>query len=292
MEKNELRIEHLCKKYQKTEMALNDFSYTFTDGIYGLLGPNGAGKSTLMNIITSNIRETSGKILYNGRELSKWGREYKKKIGYMPQNQNVYPEFTLERFLYYMSALKGVDRKQECQQIMEIAGQVNLLQSLHKQLGCFSGGMKQRAMLAQALQGDPQIVILDEPTAGLDPKERIHIRNIISEIALKKIVIVATHVVQDVEVISKKILLMQKGSLMLADHTDALCEKLQGKVWKIHCGENELREIEHNYLVENISKSKGKLRVRIVTEKLPEKYISVKAEPSLEDVYLYYFQDR
>ena len=292
MGKNELRIEHLCKKYHKTETALNDFSYTFTDGIYGLLGPNGAGKTTLMNIITSNIQETSGKILYNGREFSKWGREYKKKIGYMPQNQNVYPEFTLERFLYYMSALKGVDRQQAHRQVTELAGKVNLLQSLHKRLGCFSGGMKQRAMLAQALLGDPEIVILDEPTAGLDPKERIHIRNIISEIALKKIVIVATHVVQDVEVISKEILLMQKGSLLLAEYTDALCEKLQGKVHEIYCAEDELREIEHNYLVENISKSKGKLRVRIVAEKPPEKYISVKAEPSLEDVYLYYFQDR
>lgn len=288
---NRLSIQNLCKSYNKKEYALKDFSCEFTNGVYGLLGPNGAGKSTLMNIITTNIQATSGKVLYNDVDIETMGKEYKKHVGYMPQSQKVYPGFTLERFLFYMAALKGMKKKEAREEIPRLMKLVNLSDCAHKKIGQFSGGMRQRALLAQALLGQPEIIILDEPTAGLDPKERIRIRNIISEIALQRIVIIATHVVQDVELIAKDIILLQNGELIKMADSEKLCEEIIDKVFEIKCEEKLLPEISEKFQIGNITKKSDILSVRVLAECEPVSYEYEKAESDLEDVYLYYFSE-
>ena len=191
MEKEiKLEFEHVTKCYGEKK-ALNDFTTVLTPGIYGLLGPNGAGKSTLMNLLTDNIRRTSGEILYNGEEILKSGAKFRSKIGYMPQQQGMYEQFSGERFLYYIAALKGMKKRDAAQQIEKYLELVGLKKDSKRRGGGYSGGMRQRLMFVAALLGDPEILILDEPTAGLDPEERIKIRNYVSELSGERIVIVA-----------------------------------------------------------------------------------------------------
>ncbi len=191
-----LEIQNLTKSYGK-HMALNQVSLSLTPGVYALLGPNGAGKSTLMNLIAGNIRQDYGKICYDGKTTEALGREFRRILGFMPQQQGLYENFTAYRFLSYMASLKGMSRAKAAKEIEWALEMVHLADNRNQRLGAFSGGMKQRVLMAQAIMNDPEILILDEPTAGLDPKERIRIRNIISEIAMDKIVIFATHVVSD-----------------------------------------------------------------------------------------------
>ena len=240
-----LQINNLTKCYgQKT--ALDNFSFEFTDGIYGLLGPNGAGKSTLMKIITQIIEPTSGEIIAEGRKVEKHDREYRKLLGFMPQQQAIYPNFTLTRFLFYMAALKGLTKKQAAPQIVELIKRVNLEDCAKMKLGGFSGGMKQRALLAQALLGEPKIIILDEPTAGLDPKERISLRNLIAELAFDRIVIIATHVVPDVEFISKEVLLLKDGEIIDSGAPSDICGAIDNKVAELRIDHRQLKEIRKN----------------------------------------------
>ncbi len=196
-----LEIQNLTKSYGK-HMALNQVSLSLTPGVYALLGPNGAGKSTLMNLIAGNIRQDYGKICYDGKTTEALGREFRRILGFMPQQQGLYENFTAYRFLSYMASLKGMSRAKAAKEIEWALEMVHLADNRNQRLGAFSGGMKQRVLMAQAIMNDPEILILDEPTAGLDPKERIRIRNIISEIAMDKIVIFATHVVSDIEQIA------------------------------------------------------------------------------------------
>ncbi len=208
----DLTCDVLSKQYGDNK-ALKDFSYEFVPGVYGLLGPNGAGKSTLMNIMTDNLKQTSGKLKYDGTDIHDLGREYRKHIGYVPQQQQVFPGFTLRRFLLYISGLKGLDKKTASEQISDIVKKVNLDDVMDRKLSAFSGGMKQRALLAQALLGTPSIIILDEPTAGLDPNERIRFRNIVSKVAFDRIVIIATHVVSDIQFIANSIIILNGGRI-------------------------------------------------------------------------------
>ena len=209
----ELKLEHISKEYKNTT-ALDDFSMTFSEEIYGLLGPNGAGKSTLMKLITRNIKPTAGEIYLDGTDIHTLNREYQRLIGYMPQQQAIYPFYTGRMFLAYMGLLKGVEKKVLNDEIEKYASKVNLLDVLDRKVGTYSGGMKQRLLIAQAFLGDSKIIIFDEPTAGLDPKERIHVRNLIHDNSAGKIILIATHVVQDIEDIASQIMLLKKGVLI------------------------------------------------------------------------------
>lgn len=282
-----LTFEHLTKKYGAFT-ALQDISYTFTPGVYGLLGPNGAGKSTLMNLLTDNLKATSGQILLDGMPVSELGVAFRKRIGFMPQQQGLYPEFTLERFLWYMAALKGLDKQQAKEKIPRLIQLVNLKGQEQKRLGGFSGGMKQRALIAQAMLGKPDILILDEPTAGLDPKERIRIRNLIAEAAFDQIVLIATHVVTDVAYIAKEIVLLKQGTIVDSGTPTALCKKLEDKVFLVNCPEEQLSALSEHGKICNITREENGISVRMLCDAPPPD--AVPCKPDLEDVYLWNFE--
>lgn len=287
-----LSIKNVSKTYNKgKKKALDSFSVNLTPGIYGILGPNGAGKSTLMNIITDNLKSDTGEVTYNNENIVKMGKEYRDILGYMPQQQAIYDDFTGLRFLWYMAALKGLKKSLARERIENLLNTVNLKEDANKKLGAYSGGMKQRILIAQALLNDPKILILDEPTAGLDPKERIRIRNFISTIALDKIVIIATHVVPDVEFIAKEIILIKEGRLLLQDKPGNILENMKDKVFEVHVSKEQVNDIQKKYKVSNISSEKDGVCVRFVADKKPEELDSRNVKPSLDDVYLYMFDD-
>ena len=224
----ELQIKNLTKRYG-TKVALRDFSYTFTPGIYGILGANGAGKTTLMNLITDNVKRDQGEILFNGIDVLKLGRSFRKRLGYMPQQQGMYHDFSARAFLRYMAQMKQIPKKQAKLQIEELLELVNLKQDAHKKVGGFSGGMRQRVLLAQALLGEPQVLILDEPTAGLDPKERLRLRQYIADLSSDRIVFLTTHIVSDIESIADDVLLMKDGALVQHGSPEDLMSRVGGK---------------------------------------------------------------
>ena len=223
----ELRIEHLMKRYGE-KVALADFSYTFTPGIYGILGANGAGKSTLMNLITDNVSRDGGSILFDGTEILKLGKAFRAAVGYMPQQQGMYDDFSARAFLRYMAEIKQIPAKQARAQIEQLLEVVNLREVAHKKVGGFSGGMRQRVILAQALLGEPKVLILDEPTAGLDPKERLRLRRYIADVAQDRIVFLTTHIVSDIESIARDVLLMQEGSIVAHGTPEDLMARVGG----------------------------------------------------------------
>ena len=285
----ELKLEGIKKSYNRGKTyAVEDFNMAFTPGVYGLLGPNGAGKSTLMNMITDNLVPSEGSILLDGTPIAKLGKDYRALLGYMPQQQNLYDDFTAEQFLWYIAALKGLKKKEAAPVIEECLDVVNLQEKRFHKLGSFSGGMKQRVLIAQALLNNPSILILDEPTAGLDPKERIRIRNFISEISRDKIVILATHVVSDVEYIAKEILLMNKGALLRCGTPQDLIEEMNGKVYEVFVTQEEQKEYEAGgWRIANVMFTSGRTCLRIVSDARPESGEVQEARPNLEDVYLY-----
>ena len=287
----ELALNCISKTYKKGSVkALDNFSVTLTPGVYGLLGPNGAGKSTLMNIITDNLNADGGEVVYGGENIKKLGKDSRAVLGYMPQQQGLYDDFTLNRFLWYMAALKGLKKKEAKEKITQLLETVNLTDAAHKKLGSFSGGMKQRALIAQALLNNPEILILDEPTAGLDPKERIRIRNFISEIAEDKIVLISTHVVSDIEFIAKEIILLKKGQLISHDSPNKLTKELENKVFEVEIQREDLKYFQDNYRVSNLCHNDNSIIVRIVTDNPPTDCQYTTAKPTLEDLYLYIFE--
>ena len=285
----ELKLEGIQKSYQKKHVcAVKDFSMCFMPGVYGLLGPNGAGKSTLMNIITDNLKADKGTITWNGTPVQKLGADYRSVLGYMPQQQNLYDDFTGEQFLWYMSSLKGLKKKAAREKIEELLVVVNLVDERYKKIKSYSGGMKQRLLIAQALLNDPQILIMDEPTAGLDPKERVRIRNFISSISKDRIVLLATHIVSDVENIAKEIILMQKGEIIKIATPRKLVMDMQDKVFEVLVTEAEQEQYEsEGYKIPNIMLGEEKNCLRIVSEHIPTLGQVQKVQANLEDVYLF-----
>ncbi len=219
-----LELKNLTKQYGNKK-ALNNVSLNFSEGIYGLLGPNGAGKSTMMNIITGNIKPSSGKVMWNNKEITSLGPSYRSLLGYAPQQQGLYDTFSGRRFLSYMAALKDISKKSMKDEIERVLSYVNLTDSADKPIGTYSGGMKQRILIAQAILGNPKLIILDEPTAGLDPKERVRIRENIKAISEDKIILVSTHVVSDIQSIAKEIILLKDGLIVDCNSVPALCQK-------------------------------------------------------------------
>lgn len=289
----ELRLEGIQKSYNKGKTwAVKDFNVRFTPGVYGLLGPNGAGKSTLMNIITENLRADSGTVTLDGAETSKLGAAYRSLLGYMPQQQGLYEDFTGEQFLWYMAALKGLNRGKAQAEIEAALEVVNLQQDRYKKLKSYSGGMKQRILIAQALLNDPKILIMDEPTAGLDPKERIRIRNFISEISKDKIVLLATHVVSDVESISKEILIMKSGQVVKHGTPQQLLKEMAHRVFEVLVTAEEQGQYESSgWKIANIMLTSDKTCLRIVSDVRPVIGEIREVRPNLEDVYLYFVEE-
>lgn len=285
-----LEIKGLTKSYG-TKLALDHVDITLEQGVYGLLGPNGAGKSTLMNILSGNLTADSGVITYDGCDIRKMGKDFRAILGFMPQQLSLYHSFTGYRFLSYIAALKGMDKQKAKAEIERIAKWVNLSDVLYKKVGSYSGGMKQRILIAQAILNDPKVLILDEPTAGLDPKERIRVRNMIAEISFDKIVILATHVVTDVEYIGKEVVLLKKGVVVKQDTPHNILQDLKDKTFELHVKPEEVSPIEQRFLVSNITSDMDKVSVRIISEQPPTDYHYVPVAPTLEEEYLYVFAD-
>lgn len=282
-----LTIKHLRKTYGAT-VALANFNYEFTPGIYGILGANGAGKSTLFGLLTDTVRRQSGHVLWNDTDILKLGREYRSKVGYMPQTQGYYPQMSAREFLYYMGSLKGIPRSKLKEDIKNLLSAVDLTSVGDKKLDEYSGGMRQRALLAQAMLGDPKILILDEPTAGVDPRERIRIRGYISQIARNRIVLLATHVVSDVECIAHQVLLMNKGHLVKADRPEALIAAIADKVKEKICTPDEITYYQNNYGYGTLFQRQDGQLLRLIGDDLPAEFSPVGTGLSLEEVYLYY----
>lgn len=282
----ELKIENLSKHFGDVK-ALNHLNFTFTPGIYGILGPNGAGKSTLINLITNNLAREEGQIFWNGKDILKGNKEYRKILGYMPQQQGYYEDFTAGSFLMYMSHLKGLDRRTAKSRTEELLRVFHLEAARNKRIGGFSGGMKQRLLLAQALLNDPELLILDEPTAGVDPQERINIRNYISQIAINRIVLLATHIVSDIEAIAKEIIILNSGNMVETDTPGRLIEKVQRYVWNAEIAEEDLPDMQEKYTISNIRKCETGLSLKVISEEPPENARQEKSV-NLDDVYLFY----
>ena len=292
----ELFFCNISKSYSYN-LALYNFTVSLQPGIYALLGPNGSGKSTLMNIITDNLKADSGEITYTSDDgvtenILKMGVRFREKLGFMPQYPGLYPNFTVERFMWYMAALKGLPKEKAKKEIPEILAAVELDDVPKRKIGALSGGMKQRLTLAQAVLGDPEILILDEPTAGLDPKQRIAIRNYISKIAFNKIVIIATHVVSDIEFIARDIIMLKKGVIVDNAPPHELTKKIEGKVWNVPCLESEVQSTQDKFRVTNIARDdeSGDVSLRVLSDKKPSEDSKI-VTPTLEDYYLYIFGD-
>lgn len=283
----ELKFEQVSKSYGEKQ-ALRKVSMTLTPGIYGLLGPNGAGKSTMMNIITGNLEQTEGRILFNGADIRTLGSAFQGRIGYCPQQQTLYPSFTSQRFLSYMASLHGMKRQEARERIDWALELLDLSDVRRKPIRSLSGGMKQRLMIAQSLIHDPDILILDEPTAGLDPNQRIAVRNLIGEISLHKIVIISTHVVSDVEFIAKELLLLRAGTLLCQRTPRELIHELDHRIWEVHVPEEKIQEVQAAGIICAISKDDDGVCLRVQADTEPE-YPCAPVRPTLEDVYLHHF---
>lgn len=288
---NRLDISDLTKQYtKKAPPALQEFSYSFADGVYGLLGPNGAGKSTLINLIVGNLSPDKGEILYEGKHTMELGSSYRSIIGYMPQQQQLYEGFTIKRFLYYFAALKGLDKVEAGERICSLLEVVGLTDAVGKKLGALSGGMKQRVLIAQALLNDPKILILDEPTAGLDPKERMNIRNFIYSIARDKTIILATHVISDIELIARELIFLKEGKQLLCGTPEQVVDAVRGEIWEAEIAKNEYAEINRKYIQNRIvGERDGKVMLKIIAKEKPLCGVVRPAAVSLEDVYLYLY---
>lgn len=283
----ELSLDRLTKHYG-SKIAVDGVSATLKPGVYGLLGANGAGKTTLMRMLCAILESTSGEVLLNGQEIISMGADYRNVLGYLPQEFGFYPNYSAMEFLLYVAALKGIPKGIAKKRANELLEMVGLNHVANKKIKTFSGGMKQRVGIAQALLNNPQILILDEPTAGLDPKERVRFRNLLSEYAGDKIVILSTHIVSDIEAIADEVLLMKKGKFMLQGMVPELTREADGKVWEVLVSSKEAAKWQTRYTVANLRHEGENMVLRIISDDMPGENATL-CEATLEDLYLYYF---
>lgn len=282
-----LELKHITMQFGK-KTALSDISLVLESGVYGLLGPNGAGKTTLIQIITNLLKPTNGEVEWDGIQICKH-QHFTEQIGYLPQSPQFYSNFRGDEFLQYMALVKGVPKKSIIPKTTELLEQVNLTADAHRFIGQYSGGMRQRLGIAQALLNDPKLLILDEPTAGLDPKERIRFRNLISQLSANRIVLLATHIVSDIEAIAGHVILLKEGKVLRYSTPSELLAQMQGKVWEqIVNSADTARQIQPN--ISSLIIEHDRCLLRVIADQRP----SLDAHPltpRLEDVYLFYFGD-
>ena len=282
-----LSFEHISKLYGDT-VALQQIDLTLGSGVYGLLGPNGAGKTTLMRIMTDLLAPSTGRVLLDGQDIAVMGAAFRKKLGYLPQDFGVYPNFTAEQFLLYIARLKGLSKFEAKRQTDDLLHMVGLEDKKQKKLKGFSGGQRQRVGIAQALLGDPEILVLDEPTAGLDPEERIRFRGIISDLSQQKLVLLSTHIVSDLEAVANEIILLRKGVVLEMQKPASLLDRLNGQVWLVTVPAADEAALTKQYTCSNVMHTDGKSVIRLLSESAPRPD-AVPTAPNMEDLYLYYF---
>ncbi len=282
-----LSFEHISKLYGDT-VALQQIDLTLGSGVYGLLGPNGAGKTTLMRIMTDLLAPSTGRVLLDGQDIAVMGAAFRKKLGYLPQDFGVYPNFTAEQFLLYIARLKGLSKFEAKRQTDGLLHMVGLEDKKQKKLKGFSGGQRQRVGIAQALLGDPEILVLDEPTAGLDPEERIRFRGIISDLSQQKLVLLSTHIVSDLEAVANEIILLRKGVVLEMQKPASLLDRLNGQVWLVTVPAADEAALTKQYTCSNVMHTDGKSVIRLLSKSAPRPD-AVPTAPNMEDLYLYYF---
>ena len=284
-----LAMEHLSKQF-KNKIAVKQIDTVLTEGVYGFLGANGAGKTTLLQMICGIIEPTSGEVKVNGENNLQMGERFRDLLGYLPQEFGYTPGFTAQDFMLYIASIKGLQPKYAKRRTRELLKLVNLEKEADRKIRTFSGGMKRRLGIAQALLNDPKILILEEPTAGLDPKERAYFRNIISEMSKDKIIIISTHIVSDIEYISDQVLVMKKGSFILQGTPEELLDKVKGEVWSCHIPNKDWTKFEAQFCIANSHALANYVDARIVSLEAPIEG-AINVEPTLEDLYLKYFSD-
>lgn len=285
----QLELNNLTRQFGD-KVAVDHLSLSLTNGVYGLLGANGAGKTTLMRLLCDLLEPTEGKIYLNEREIHLMGEHYRKLLGYLPQHFGYYPNFTAWDFLLYVAALKGLEDKKARRKAAELLEAVGLKGEAGRKIKTYSGGMKQRLGIAQAMLNDPKILILDEPTAGLDPKERVRFRNLISAFSKNRIVLLSTHIVSDVEYIAEKILMMKAGKVLHFGEMDEITARMEGKVWECIVPANQAEMIAGKFNTGNLKNlGNGQTALRIISGEMPFSGASI-VSPNLEDLYLYYFK--
>lgn len=283
----QLMINNLGKQYRRDFWGLKSFSLEIKPGILGLLGPNGAGKSTFMRMLATITKPTEGSILWNGADVVKAPDLLRASLGYLPQDFGVYPNLNAIEFLEYMAAIKGIEPRIARKRIDELLQLVNLLEAARRPLGGYSGGMKQRVGIAQALLNDPQLLIVDEPTVGLDPEERVRFRNLLSDLSGERVVILSTHIVSDVEATATHIALVNKGQLLRHAAPEALLAELENKVWEWTVHSDELPALKQKYILSGTIRRSDGVQVRAVSEARPYSG-AINVAPNLEDAYLFF----
>ena len=285
-----LELDGLTKEFGDFT-AVNHINLTMTNGVYGLLGVNGAGKTTLMRMLCTLLKPTSGTICGNGKDIFSMDSEYRKLLGYLPQDFGFYPEFTVEDYLLYIAALKGIRPVVAKKRVKELIAKVGLSKAAHKKMKKLSGGMKRRAGIAQAMLNNPKILILDEPTAGLDPNERIRFRNLISELSEDRLVLLSTHIVSDIEYIANEIWLMKDGEILHKGSIDKLINSMTETVWECLVPKNRVSDFMEKYKISNMKSEINQVMLRIISHEKPVEN-AMRVEASLEDVFLYYFGEK